>query len=325
MDLPLCVRQLCAGSTYLSSRAAAAAAVLLFAGLVSACGSGSSADGSLAPDTGPVTSTPLAQKANVTLNIMPLGDSITQSVTPLNSYRYYLWHLLINQGYRVDFVGSRKGVGGGPPGNPDFDIDHEGHAGWRADEILANVQVWATQASPDVVLLHIGHNDLCRGQGVASTVIDIGNIIDELRSVNPHVRILLAQLIASASTCHSEIPSLNTALRRLAAEKDAADSFVTLVDQYTGFDPPTMTFDGTHPNAIGDSRIADRWFEQLAPVLDSILTNSTREERKAGVNANLLRVQQDEHRLPAIEHIGELAERVGFEPTVRQIRRAAAL
>src|SRR5690242_19031704 len=84
---------------------------------------------------------------SATIRIMPLGDSITQSFSPHNSYRYYLWHLLLNQGYRVDFVGSLHGVGDGPPANPDFDMDHEGHAGFRADEIAANIQVWATRAS----------------------------------------------------------------------------------------------------------------------------------------------------------------------------------
>lgn len=66
-------------------------------------------------------------------------------------------------------------MGGGPPANPDFDMDHEGHAGFRADEMAANIQVWAQKVSPDVVLLHIGTNDLCQKQTVASTVNDIGN------------------------------------------------------------------------------------------------------------------------------------------------------
>jgi len=40
-----------------------------------------------------------------------------------------------------------------------------------------------------------------------------------------------------------------------------------------------MTYDGTHPNAVGDSRMADRWFEKLAPTLDAFLTQS---DPKAG-------------------------------------------
>jgi hypothetical protein len=68
------------------------------------------------------------------------------------------------------------------------------------------------------------------------------------------------------------------------ADKDRPESPLTLVDQYSGFDPSTMIYDGTHPNAVGDARMADRWFEKLTPVLDALLTE---------------------------------AEKVGFEPTVR--------
>jgi acyl-CoA thioesterase I len=101
------------------------------------------------------TSNPAPAASNAAVKIMPLGDSITESAAPHNSYRFYLWHLLINQGYHVDFIGSQHGVGNGPPANPDFDMDHEGHAGYRADEILTHVQTWATGASPDIVLLHM--------------------------------------------------------------------------------------------------------------------------------------------------------------------------
>jgi lysophospholipase L1-like esterase len=204
---------------------------------------------------------------------MPLGDSITQSFSPLSSYRYYLWHLLLNQNYRVDFVGSMNGVGNGPPGYADFDMDHEGHAGWRADEILASIQLWATQASPDIVLLHIGTNDLCQGQSGDSTVLDIGNIIDVLRMINPHIRILLAQIIGQASFANCGSPLLNAKLPALVADKNTVESPITLVDQYTGFDASTMTFDGMHPNATGDSAMAQRWFDKLVPVLETILTD----------------------------------------------------
>ena len=235
------------------------AVIALFIGVVAACGS--EAD----------NSAPRSSRSLATITIMPLGDSITESNQGLPSYRYYLWHLLVGKGYHIDFVGSRHGVGNGPPAHPDFDMDHEGHAGWKADEILTQTQTWAAAASPDIVLLHVGHNDLCRGQSVASTIVDISDIIDALRTVNPRVRILLAQLIASASSCHAGIPALNARLPALVADKDRAESPVVLVDQSTGFDPSAMTYDGTHPNAIGDSRMADRWFEKLTPLLDGLV------------------------------------------------------
>ena len=59
----------------------------------------------------------------------------------------------------------------------------------------------------------------------------------------------------------------------LVADKNTVESPITLVDQYTGFDAATMTFDGTHPNSIGDSQMAERWIEKLVPVLETILTD----------------------------------------------------
>ena len=207
---------------------------------------------------------------------MPLGDSITESITGLNSYRYFLWHLLIDHGYHVDFVGSRHGVGNGPPANPDFDMDHEGHSGWRADEILDRIQTWARAASPDFVLLHIGTNDLWQGQTVGSTVTDIGDIVDVLRTVNPHIGIVLAQLIPTSADFG--IPALNAELPALAAKKNQPASPIVLVDQYRGFDPATMTYDGTHPTDSGNSRMADRWFEKLASLLDAFLTSTAQRD-----------------------------------------------
>lgn len=237
----------------------------IVSGAITACG-GSEADTS----TTPPADESLNTRSNATIKIMPLGDSITVSTTPHNSYRYYLWHMLVDHGYHVDFVGSQYGVGNGPPAHPDFDMDHEGHAGWRADQILAQIQGWASAVAPDVVLLHIGTNDVCQGQTVASTLTDIKAIIDVLRTVNPHIRVLLAQLINS-SNCPPQ--ALNANLPALVDEKNTAQSPIILVDQYSGFDPGTMCYDGTHPNDTGDSRMADRWFETLASTLEQILSD----------------------------------------------------
>jgi hypothetical protein len=230
--------------------------------MVAACGSGSEADTS---QPALQQSQPALQQSSATIKIMPLGDSITESSKGQNSYRFYLWHSLIDKGYHPNFVGSKEGVGNGPPASPDFDMDHEGHSGWRADEILNHIQGWGTSTSPDVVLLHIGTNDICQDQSVGSTVADIGGIIDVLRTVNPRIRVLLAQLIDS-----SECPpaALNAKLPALVHDKNSMESPIILVDHYSGFDPATMTYDGTHPNANGDSHMADRWFEKLAPMLE---------------------------------------------------------
>jgi GDSL-like Lipase/Acylhydrolase family len=205
---------------------------------------------------------------STTAKIMPLGDSITESTTGMPTYRFFLWHLAQRDGYRIDFVGSMHGAHDGPPSNTDFDMDHEGHWAWRADEVLAGLPEWAASASPDIVLLHIGHNDLCQGQPLDRTVNEISAIIDVLRTANPSVVILLAQNIASLWPCHAQMPEFIARLPALAAGKSTEQSPISLVNQNTGFDPVTMTWDGQHPNEKGESLIAERWFVTLRPLLD---------------------------------------------------------
>jgi lysophospholipase L1-like esterase len=84
--------------------------------------------------------------------------------------------------------------------------------------------------------------------------------------------------LASSSACHAGIPALNAQLSALVANKDRRESPVRLVDQYSGFDPSTMTYDGPHPNVNGDSRMADRWYEALTPVLDGFVVGANRED-----------------------------------------------
>ncbi len=220
------------------------------------------------------TNNPQPAPSSIPAKIMPLGDSITESIAGMPTYRYFLWHLARREGYRIDFVGSMRGAHEGPPSNPDFDMDHEGHWGWRADEVLVRLGEWATAASPDVVLLHIGHNDLCQGQTVDSTVNDVSAIIDALRTANPTVTIMLAQNIASLWPCHEQMPQFITRLPDLAAAKSTAESAISLIDQHTGFDPATMTWDGQHPNERGESLMAERWFAALRPLLDQRFSRS---------------------------------------------------
>jgi lysophospholipase L1-like esterase len=214
------------------------------------------------------TSPPVPAK---TAKIMPLGDSITESAAGMPTYRYFLWQLAQEAGYRIDFVGSQSGAFGGPPSNQDFDMDHEGHWGWRADQILARIVDWAMAAAPDIVLIHLGHNDLCQDQDIAGTIGDVAAIIDALRTVNAKVGIIVAQNIASSFPCQARIPAYNDQVPALVAEKATEESPVAIVDQYTGFNPATMTWDGQHPNASGESRMADRWFTVLVPLLDAFI------------------------------------------------------
>ena len=105
-----------------------------------------------------------------TVNILPLGNSLTNGTNVYNSYRRYLWQMLHKANYNFDFIGSwDKYDMGGPVSNPDFDMDHDGHSGWKASDVLnqpdwdkqrGNIRDWLLTYTPDIALLEFGTNEV---------------------------------------------------------------------------------------------------------------------------------------------------------------------
>jgi hypothetical protein len=231
----------------------------------------------------------LASAALGVTTVMPLGDSITSGHNGYASYRYPLWFDLLEYNHVVDLVGQLDSAPGGPP-NPElypsyhdeFDRDHEGHWGYRTDQILFILSDAVAANPPDIVMIHLGTNDIGqRGEpGLAMASTNLRLIIEVLRGLRPGVIILLAQVIPISQTsvygenAHLVAP-LNQAIADIAAEESTVDSPIVLVDQHSGFDLATMLQgDGIHPNAAGEDRMAWWWLAALASVLPSSGTAS---------------------------------------------------
>lgn len=205
------------------------------------------------------------------IKILPLGNSITQSNNENLSYRYPLWTKLIDSGLDFDFVGSMTSNYGGNPVWPqyngeNFDQDHEGHWGWRVDQINSNLSGWLSGYTPDIVLVHMGTNDVAQNNSVASTINELKDLITLLRADNPNVKVLLATLIPADDllwTWAYKIPLLNAEIPSIAVEMSTTDSPIYIIDQYNGFDPVTDTFDGVHPNEDGEEKMAQKWIDGI--------------------------------------------------------------
>jgi hypothetical protein len=228
--------------------------------------------------------------------IMPLGNSITQAQTGYNSYRRPLYKLLTNAGFTVDFIGSKNTVfkNDSHPAN-DFDNDHEGHWGWRTDELISGrsgegkLSDWVKLNNPDFVLLHIGHNDIIQSIPISVIISNIESIIEIIRSQNPYVTILLAQLIPSnySTQVAQNISTLNNSIPSIAISKSTDKSAILLVDQATGFDPKIHTYDKIHPNLEGENLMAIKWFEVLSTVLSFPLSEPDTDRKSVQVYPNL--------------------------------------
>ncbi|TAJ43578.1 hypothetical protein CUJ86_10640, partial [Methanofollis fontis] len=231
-----------------------------------------------------------------TVSILPLGDSITQADQDHASYRYWLWHTLQDNGYtNVDFCGTMDLSWSGTPNlYQDFDQDHEGHAGWRADHLINGrydsndrLATWLSGYTPDVVLLHIGTNDLnweeivfgISGEEViANTIEDVEQIITILRSDNPDVTILVARIIPTTKSPHEEwnvnplAVTYNSQIAGMADAMTTDRSPVIVVDHYSGFDLTADTYDFLHPDESGEKKMNTRWFGTLDQILDGSTT-----------------------------------------------------
>ncbi len=206
------------------------------------------------------------------IKIMPLGDSITESAKGHNSYRRSLWLKLLNAGCNVDFVGSRKGVwnprtrGQVAPLNPDFDTDHEGYWGYRTDQVLSFVSEKVREHAPDIVLIHLGSNDVADGESVEDMILELSQLIDFIRAEKPNVSILLAELIPGDN--NDGIILLNKEIRKLGPAKNTKESPVIVVDQYSGYEFAD-SFDGVHPGDTGEEKMAGKWFSGMMSLYGS--------------------------------------------------------
>ncbi|MGB6297254.1 MAG: tandem-95 repeat protein [Rivularia sp. (in: cyanobacteria)] len=216
-----------------------------------------------------------------TIKIMTLGDSITQAENGQNSYRKALWEKLTASGYDVDFVGSEnRNKDNNNFEDSNFDPDHEGHWGWRIDEIIngrggeGKLSDWLTGYTPDVALIHLGSNDAIQSNSAISSVEELKQVIDILRQDNENVTIFLSQLIPSSNGGFNDrIQQLNSLIPGIVTDKNQANSPVILVDQNSGFNPNTDTYDGVHPDNSGEAKMAQKWFDALKNYFDSVNIN----------------------------------------------------
>jgi|GEM_PF-2367525 len=201
------------------------------------------------------------------LKIMPLGDSITESEKGHNSFRRRLWKLLKSADCQVDFVGRKKGVSLGyrnsaqaTPPNPDFDMDHEARWDYRVDEVLPLINSSIDKYRPDVVLIHLGTNDVLQGESISGTVSEIEILIDSIRARKANTAFIVSRVIPCSRET-SRIASLSSKIARLSS-KNTKKSPVIIVDQSANYFI-SDNYDGIHPGNSGEQKIADIYFRAI--------------------------------------------------------------
>ena len=206
-----------------------------------------------------------AAESNGGVRVMPLGDSITEGTQVPGGYRIGLWQRLAAGGYRVDFVGSQFN---GPASLGDH--DHQGHPGWRIDQIDANINGWLGSTNPRTVLLHIGTNDILQNYNVSSAPNRLSTLIDHITAAAPNADVFVATIIPlSNSGQESAGRTFNAAIPGIVQSKVNAGKKVRLVDMHAALTTGDL-IDGIHPTAGGYDKMAATWYAALRSVSGTI-------------------------------------------------------
>ena len=209
-----------------------------------------------------------------TVKIMPLGDSITlgwnyypgTSYPAPGGYRTLLWQKLVQQdGKNIDFVGS---LSSGP--STLGDKDHEGHSGWRIDQIRANVDIYMASAQPDVVLLAIGTNDILQNYDLPNAPSRLQDLVGRICTDKPSTHIVVST-IPPRPGLDSRVNAYNAAVPGIvaASESTGCDTRYFNMNSYL-VASDIATSDNTHPTMAGYDKMAEAWYPYVSSLYDEL-------------------------------------------------------
>lgn len=217
------------------------------------------------------------------VRIMPLGNSITEGSvgeTPEESqrisYRYTLYSLLLEAGYDFNFTGHRWGGYGIFP-----DADHAGIPGTRDQYLVRLLQDgyderWDVQITPnnqpyldvytaDIILLHIGTNDITHGEGPGPDSVSL--ILDEIdaweEGTGNEVIVLVARIL-NRKAYDLTTTQYNDSVVAMVAARNDSNIHIVDMENGAGIDYEVdLHDDGIHPNESGYAKMGQKWFEAI--------------------------------------------------------------
>ena len=244
----------------------------------------------------------ILQSGSTPLKIMPLGDSITQGVgddTNQVAYRSKLFDLLQGAGYNFDFVGTQHS-GFSYTANPNFDADHEGHPGMEVGSpsslsanMLNSIDYYLSKNTPDIVLFHMGTNDLNHGDDPLLIAKQLDSVInDHILVHNPNTVIFWAKIIhdehVSEATLNYDIGTIYDSYTSQQKSKIKlvymqSPPHLIYPDDFSKSTPEEKYMD-LHPVESGYDKMAEHWFAAMQkfyqPKLTSPSNNSTNQPIK---------------------------------------------
>ncbi|MEU7192987.1 FG-GAP-like repeat-containing protein [Streptomyces xinghaiensis] len=193
------------------------------------------------------------------LRILPFGDSITFGAgSTTAAYRGPLWDELRQwENTTVDYVGSQS-YGNIP------DNHNEGHPNWKINDLIGVTDSVMDTYKPNVVLLHIGTNDMNEAVDPAGAPDRLGSLMDKIFAKRPDVTLVVSTLVPSASPgTEQRIAAFNDSLPQEVYERQSQGKHVWLVDNYEALNGGPNLADSLHPNDNGYRKMGHVFYEGL--------------------------------------------------------------
>jgi hypothetical protein len=119
-----------------------------------------------------------------------------------------------------------------------------------------------------MLLVDLGTNDLMFYSTPTDAAASMGTFIDNARSVNPNVKIVVSYLtprtMPAGDPWFANMAAYNDLLTQLVSQKTSAQSPIVLSDPRPGFDPAVDTYDDAHPSPSGEFKMAAAYSNVLA-------------------------------------------------------------
>lgn len=201
---------------------------------------------------------------------MPVGDSQTIGSAGEHTWRYRMWrHLCATYDGPFTLVGPRETLydprTDAPTSyayaEPDFPRAHL--AGWGEGwlHMAPLVEDAVRRERADVLLVALGLIDLGFYTNPEQTADNVRAFVAAARRADPHVRMVVLPVVpnvraASDASFGDQVTTFNELLAKSLADLDEPGSALLLASLPASYDLHTDTYDGTHPNASGEHKLA---------------------------------------------------------------------